>query len=458
MFSYMNRGSAFYRNVVALAIPMVLQNLITSSLGLLDTLMVGMLGEAPMAAVTLANIPVFVVQLMTFGLQSGASVLIAQFYGKQDQDSINQVLGIGLILGGGLTFLFGCVMFFFPLPFMSLFGNDPGVVALAADYARIVAFSFLCNAMASVYVSMHRSMENPKLGTIMFTVSGVSNAFLNWVLIFGHLGAPAMGVKGAALATTIARVLELLVAVIHAASNRSFRIKPALVLRPSLDMLRRYIRYGTPVLFNETAWGLGHSLFTTIMGHMASSQAILAAYAISGNIDKLCTVAIFAIANSAAIIVGREVGAGHKDQVCDVGKCLDMMAFLAGLAVGVSGILLTFILFKPVVYPLFSLSVQAEEIAVLMSIITFLFMPMRSFNTTNVVGVLRGGGDVKTASFIDLSPLWLAALPAAVLAGPVFQMGIFWVYMAIQLEEAVKFFAGLHRLRSGRWVRDVTEA
>ena len=456
MFSYMDRSKVFYRNVAALAVPMILQNLITSSLGMLDTFMVGLLGEAPMAAVTLANIPVFVVMLMTFGLQSGGSVLISQFYGKRDTDSINRVLGIGLYLGGGLTFLFGCVMFFLPRQFMSLFGNDPAVVALAADYARIVAFSFLCDTLASVYVAMHRSMERPKLGTYLFTSAGVANAFLNWVFIFGHLGAPALGVKGAALATALARILELAVALVHAFVSKSFPIKLSLILWPGKEMLSRYIRYATPVLLNETLWGLGNSLFTTVMGHMAGSQAILAAYAISGNIDRLCTVAVMAVSGATGIIIGREIGAGKKDQVYDIGRALDMLAFLVGLTVGVVCIGLTFLLFKPVVYPIFSLSKEAEDIAVLMSVISFAFLALRSFNTTNVVGVLRGGGDVKMASFIDLAPLWFAAVPAAALCGLVLQKGILWVLLSIQLENLVKFFIGLRRLHSGKWVRDVT--
>jgi len=453
----MRRGPAFYRNVASLAIPMILQNLVTSSLGLLDTFMVGLLGEAPMAAVTLANIPVFVVMLMTFGLQSGASVLIAQFYGKGDTDSINQVLGIGLYLGGGLTLLFGCVMFFIPQQFMSLFGNDPAVVAMAADYARIVAFSFLCDTLASVYVAMHRSMEHPQLGTFLFTSAGITNAFLNWVFIFGNLGAPALGVKGAALATTISRVLELVIAVTHAVVNKHFRVKLSLALRPSKDMLRRYVRYATPVLFNETMWGLGNSLYTTVMGHMAGSQAILAAYAISGNIDRLCTVTVMALSGATSIIIGREIGAGKKDQVYDIGRALDMLTFLMGLVVGALCIGLTFVFFKPVVYPIFSLSPEAEGIAVMMSVVSFTFLALRAFNTTNVVGVLRGGGDVKMASFIDLAPLWFAAVPAAAICGLVLKLGILWVQLSIQLENIVKFFIGMWRLHSGKWIRDVTE-
>ena len=454
----MNRGKAFYRDVVLLAIPIILQNLITNSLGLLDTFMVGMLGEAPMAAVTLANIPIFVVQLMTFGLQSGASVLISQFYGKGDKGSINEVLGIGFAVAGGITLVFGCVMFFLPIPFMSLFGNNAAVVALAAQYAKIVAFSFLFDSLAQVYIAAHRSMANPLLGLYILGASMVSNTILNWVFIFGKLGAPAMGVEGAALATLISRVLEFVIAVGHIALGKRFRLQFDRLLHPSPAMLGKYVRFATPVLLNETLWGLGTSLYPTIMGHMEGSQAILAAYGIVGNLVNVSTVMVFAIGGTTAIIIGREIGAGRREGVYETGLCLDTLAFLAGLIVGAVFIVLTYTLFEPVVYPLFHLSQEASEIATMMSVVSFAILAVRSFNTTNVVGVLRGGGDVRAATIIDLLPMWLLSLPLAALAGLVFHWGILPVYLCISLDNVVKLVLGVWRLRSGVWIRDITAA
>ena len=454
----MNRGKAFYRDVVLLAIPIILQNLITNSLGLLDTFMVGMLGEAPMAAVTLANIPIFVVQLMTFGLQSGASVLISQFYGKGDKGSINEVLGIGFAVAGGITLIFGCIMFFLPVPFMALFGNNADVVALAAQYAKIVAFSFLFDSLAQVYIAAHRSMANPLLGLYILGASMVSNTILNWVFIFGKLGAPAMGVEGAALATLISRVLEFVIAVGHIALGKRFRLQFDRLLHPSPAMLGKYVRFATPVLLNETLWGLGTSLYPTIMGHMEGSQAILAAYGIVGNLVNVSTVMVFAIGGTTAIIIGREIGAGRREGVYETGLCLDTLAFLAGLIVGAVFIVLTYTLFEPVVYPLFHLSQEASEIATMMSVVSFAILAVRSFNTTNVVGVLRGGGDVRAATIIDLLPMWLLSLPLAALAGLVFHWGILPVYLCISLDNVVKLFLGVWRLRSGVWIRDITAA
>ncbi len=453
----MNRGRAFYREVLLLAIPIVLQNLITNSLGLLDTFMVGRLGEAEMAAVTLANIPIFVEQIMIFGFQSGSSVLISQFYGKEDYDSINQVLGIGVYVAGGLTALFGCVMYFFPVEFIGLFGNDAAVVALAAKYVKIVAFSIFFGGLSEVYIAAHRSMANPRLGLGVLAAAMVTNTILNYALIFGKLGAPAMGIEGAALATLLSRVLQFVIALVHACVGKRFRIKLRFMLRPAAAMWRKFLLYATPVVLNETLWGLGTALYPTIMGHMEGSQAILAAYGISGNIERVATVMVFAIAGTAAIIIGREIGAGQDRRVVyDIGLALDTLSFAAGQLVGFLLIGCTFWFFSPVLYPMFNLSPEASQIATMMSVLTFVFLGVRAFNTTNIVGVLRGGGDVRAAAILDVGALWLVSIPLAALSGLVFHWGIFVVYLCIDLENVVKFFFGVHRLRSGKWIRDVT--
>ena len=208
MFSYLKRGRGFYRNVVLLGLPILLQNLTTTFLGLIDTFMVGTLGEAPLAAVLVANTPVFVIQLVIFGLQSGSSVLISQFWGKGDTDSINRVIGLGCYAAGAISALFAAVMFFLPEQLMAVLTDNAELIPLAADYARIVGFSYLFNSITGVYVGAHRSMENPKLGLIVFSISMCANTVLNWVFIFSNLGAPALGVTGAAAATLTSRILE----------------------------------------------------------------------------------------------------------------------------------------------------------------------------------------------------------------------------------------------------------
>lgn len=458
MHGLFRREPGFYKKLVALALPILFQNIITNSLGLVDTFMVGVLGEGPLAGVTLANIPVFVIQLMCFGIQSGSSVLTSQYAGKGDQDAINRVLGIGMYVAGTVTLIFALIMGLLPHQFMSLFGNDPAVVDVAAQYARIVGWSYFFDSFVQVYVGAHRSMGNPRRGLYILCVSMAANTFLNWVFIFGNLGAPRLGVAGAALATLLARVLSFAVMVVWAAADKKFRIRPALLLRPGKDMTLRFLRFATPVVCNETLWGLGTSMFPTIMGHMQGSQEILSAYAIAGNITNLCTVGVFAIAGTTAILVGQEIGSGHMDQVYRLGALLDVLAVLFGAAAGALFLGILHVVFIPVLYPLFKLSAGAGRICTLMLTIQFCFMPLRSFDTTNIVGVLRGGGDVRVATVIDLIPLWAAAIPLAAILGLVVKADILWVYLAIMSENVIKSTLGFFRFRSGKWINDITVA
>ena len=457
MFSYMRQGKEFYRNMFRLALPIILQNLVTTSLALVDTFMVGALGEGPLAGVTNANTPIFVVLLLIFGVQSGSTVLISQYWGRRDQESINRVLGVGLYVAGVLSALFAVFLFFWSEPFMALFCNDGEVTAYAAQYGRIVGFSYAFNALTQVYIAAQRSMGNPKLGLWVLSISMCANTFLNWVLIFGKLGAPALGVEGAAIATLCSRVIEFFVTAGYALGNKRFKLQFRAVFRPGRAMVARFARYATPVVLNETLWGLGASLYPTIMGHMAGSKEILAAYAVAGNVEKVCTVAVMAVAATTAIIIGEMVGAGELDRAKELGKVTNTVALLMGAVFGALAIGLVHLVVEPLVYPLFKLSLSASRIATMMLTVTFLTLPLQSFNTTNVVGVLRGGGDVTAAAAIDLSPMWVAGVPLAAALGLVWKLDVLWVCLSRSFEQLVRAILGVVRLRSGKWVRDVTQ-
>ena len=461
MFSYMKQGRAFYRNLILLSLPIILQNLVTTSLAIVDTLMVGMLGETPLAAVTLANLPIFVIQFVVFGIQSGSSVLISQYWGKKDTDNINRVVGVSAFVAGGVALVFALALFLFPTQIMGLLTNDAALRDAAAPYGQIVGFSYVFNSLTGVYVGAHRSMENPKLGLMVFSISMLANTFLNWVFIFGNLGAPRLGVVGAATATLLSRVLEFAVMALYAAFNRRFRLRPSMLLRPGADIARRFLRYATPVVINETLWGLGTSLYPTIMGHMQGSTEILAAYAVAGNVDRFCCVAVFAVGATSAVIIGREIGAGHSDRVYNIGKCLNVVSVIQGALVGAIMLLGTRFVLEPFIYPVypaFQDSPGAAGITTVILTVAAVFLPARAFNGTNIVGVLRGGGDVRFSTVIDLLPLWVVAIPLAAVSGLVAELGILWVYLSIEMENVVKLFLGVWRFRSGAWIHDVTRA
>lgn len=459
MLSSLRQEPGFYRRLWKLTLPIVLQNLITTSLGFADTFMVGLLGNAEMAAVTAANVPIFITQCMIFGFQSGMAVLVSQYWGKSDTDNISRCTGVALYAVTAVSTLVALTTFFFPAQVLRLITPNEDLVALGTSYIQIVGFSYIFNGISSIYAGVQRSTEYPAFGTILFAVSMCVNTFLNYVLIFGRLGAPAMGVTGAAVATLTSRVVEFIIAVVFALVNKRLPLHWGCLFRPNRGIFRSFIKYSTPVICNETMWSLGTSMLTVIMGHMANSQDMLAAYSLVGNVDKLSTVVCFGVAASAAVIVGKEIGMGRsKERVYSVGWTLLLASMLIGAGVMAVLLILLPTFFRPVLYPLFKLTPGATEAATCMAIYYALFLPMRAFDITNITGVLRAGGDAKVASVIDLSPLWLGSIPLMALTGLVFQAPIPVVCLAMQVENICKCPLGLIRFRSRRWINDVTRS
>ena len=452
-----HREPAFYRTLIALAAPMVLQNIITTSLGFIDTFMVGLLGNAEMAAVTAANVPIFIIQVVIFGFQSGMAVLVSQYWGRGDTDNINRCMGVALYAVVGFSTALALITFFFPTQVLSLITPNETLVTLGTRYIQIVGFSYIFNGISSIYAGLHRSTEFPIFGTALFAVSMVSNTILNYVLIFGKFGVPAMGITGAAVATLTSRILEFAVAVAFASVNRRIPLKPSCILMPGRKILRSFLKYSSPVVCNEALWSIGTSMLTVIMGHMANSQDMLAAHSIIGNIDRLSTVVCFGISGASAIIVGKEIGMGRsKDRVYTVGWTLLMVSLFVGTAVMALLFVLLPTFFSPVLFRIFDLSPGATEAAVCMTIIYALFMPMRAFDITNITGILRAGGDARTATVIDILPLWLAAIPAMALTGLVLDTPTIIVCLSMQAENLLKCPIGILRIRSRKWITDIT--
>lgn len=457
MKKYLIRPPGFYRRLFRLALPLILQNLITTSLGFVDTFMVGLLGQEELSAVTAANSPIFLVQVVVFGLISGLTVLVSQYWGRGDVEAVNRAMGVAFYFGVAISGTAALILFLFPKGVMGLVTNNAFLIGLGAPYVRIVGISYVFNAVSSVYVGMQRSTENPLIGLSVFTVSMLLNTCLNYMLIFGRFGAPALGVTGAAIATLISRAVELLITAAYALCSRRVPLRPGALFRPGRAMVRSFITYSAPVLLNESLWGLGTAAMTAIMGHMAVSTDILAAHAIMGNIDKFATVACFGIAGASAVIIGKRIGeGGSREDVYSLSWCLLIVSLIIGGIVAVCLAVLLPSVFIPYLYPLFHLKDQALEIAVIMCAINAVMLPMRAFDITNITGVLRAGGDARMASIIDLAPLWLTAVPLTALTGLVLEAPVFLVCLCIQAENICKMPLGVLRLRSKKWINNIT--
>ena len=457
MFRHLCREPDFYKRLWKLSLPIILQNLITFSLGLIDTFMVSQLGNEEMAAVTTANVPVFLLISIVFGVQSGLGILVSQYWGSGDVQSINRALGVASFIGTGITAVLAVLFFLFPVSVMDLLSNEHALSLLGAPYLRIIGFSYVFNMLSSIYASAQRSVENPNFGMKLFGFSTVLNTGLNYLLIFGHLGFPSMGVAGAALATLLSRMSEFLICVVCALRSRAIPLNFSRFLQPGMDMVRRFLKYASPVVLNEAAWGLGNSLLTVILGYTDNSVEMLAANAVMGNLNRLFLVVCFGLGAATAVLIGKAIGEGRShSEVMALSQTLMGFAVLVGSTVGLAALILVPTLFVPVIFPLFKLHGESAAIATAIAVASFLALPLHAHSISSITGVLRAGGDVGWSTFLDLAPQWLACLPLTALAALVLKTGAWPIAIAMQAECIIKVPLCTWRINSGKWINDLT--
>lgn len=458
MIQTLRRPRADYKALLTLMIPIVLQNLASSSLGLADTLMVGTLGQNELGGLNQANTVFFVLLLFTFGIQSGGSVLLGQYWGKRDIGTMNRVMGMSFYISLGFTLITSTVVYIFPEAVMGLTTNDPALIDCAARYAKIVTYSYVLNSVTLVYVGALRSAEDSRLGMIVLVASSAINIFLNWVLIFGKLGAPALGLEGGAIATFVSRVVEIIIVAVHMLFfNKKVPIMPKEFFRPGKVICRDYIKYVTPVVINETLWSTGYSMYAVIFGHMRDAADIVAAYSITSSIERIMLVMAAAIGTSAAVIISKEIGAGKKKhEVVKTGKWLLALSAVLGVFSALLPVLADRFLLDGVMYKVFSVSAAAEKIGHTMVLITALRIVFKTYNYMVIVGVLRGGGNVRAAMVLDVIFMYTWSIPACIVAAFVFDAPISVVYLLAASEDIVKAVVGGFVLRPGNWVRNLT--
>ena len=334
----------FYKMVFALVLPIALQNLINVGVTAADVIMLGMVGETALSAGSLANQVSFILNLLMFGMSSGAAVLTAQYWGKKDTATIEKVLGISMRLAivAGLVFMAAALLI--PRQLMLIFTREEEIIAAGIPYLRIVAFSYLLMAVNMTYLNLMRSVERVLIGMITYAVSLGVNVVLNAIFIFGLFGCPAMGTAGAALGTTLARVTEFIIILIY---NKKFNdilnIRLNLLAVKDRQLTRDFIRYASPVIMNELAWGCGMAMLSAMMGHLGS--AAVAAHSVTQTSRQLAMVVSMGLAGAAAIVLGKTIGEGNEKLArIQAGRFVKMAAIL-----GVAGSLFILAIVRPAV-------------------------------------------------------------------------------------------------------------
>ncbi len=440
----------FYKSVFALVIPMALQNLINVGVTAADVIMLGRVGEKVLSGASLAGQIQYIMTLFLFGLASGATVLTAQYWGKGDKKAIEKILALGIKAAVGVTAVFTIAALGVPELLMKIFTGDPEVISEGVRYLRIVAFSYLLIGITQTYLFVMRSIERVVVATIVYFMSLICNVTLNLILIFGFLGFPALGITGAAIATLISRILELILVLCYARfKNKDIKFRFAYFWKSDKVLLKDFIKYALPVVLNEAMWGLGTSANTAILGHMGS--AAVAANSVAQVARQLATVVAFGMANATAIYLGKTIGE-HKLEVAKAyaGKFIKL-----SLILGAAGGLLI-LAASPIATAVLSLSVEAKGYLQIMFLVMSYFVVAQAFNTTMIVGIFRSGGDTKFGLIMDVATMWGCSILLGFLAAFVFKFSVPVVYIILMGDELVKFPITAIRYRSYKWLKNVT--
>lgn len=441
----------FYQQMLTIAIPITIQNLIVTSLNTLDTVMISTLGAQTIAGVGLANQIFFLFMLISFGIGSGASVMISQYYGRENMQQVRKINALASMLSmlTGLIFSFLAVVF--PRQILGMMIQDPEVILQGTKYLKVVAWSYVITGFSFANGISLRSTGNPRGPLHASIISFIFNAFFNYALIFGVMGFPRLGVVGAAVGTIIARIVEFLM-IIYVSRTYGGPLSGSLkdMLQFTKDDFQQFFTITTPVILNETIWALGQVMYNVsyaIVGTEATAaiQVVVA-------IQNIAFVIIRGLSNACSIMLGNDIGRGHVDRVQSYAWRFLRMGLIAGVIIGAILHLtpqLTLGLFG-------SLSPSVYNTAQsLLKVMGVLFI-IKAFNSILIVGVLRGGGDTRYSMLVELFCVWLIGVPLAYFGASYFHLTIEWVVILATMEEVVKTCIAIFRVKSAKWIHEMS--
>ena len=440
----------YFSNVLKIALPITIQQLMFSGLNMLGVIFIGQKGDASVAAVGLAGQIAFLLNLVHFGIISGAAMFTAQFWGKRDIPNLRRVLGLCLILAISASFIFFALSQLLPSQILHIYSKDPAVIELGTSYIRTFSWTFLFFAITFSYALVMRSTGDVKTPTAIGVGALLISTFLSYSLIFGRFGLPELGIQGAAVAAVIARFLECITLLVIIYTRKS-PVAASLRELTGFDKVffRKVIKPMLPVILNELFWSLGITTYNIIYGRMGTQS--YAAMNIVTTIEQVAFVVFIGISNATSVLVGNRIGAGEEEEAyLYAGRSLGL-GILGGIFLG-----LILQLVKAPILSLYKVSPEVIQDASNIINVVSLFLWIRVNNMTTVIGILRAGGDTRFSLFLDGIIIWIVGVPMAYLGAFVFNFPVYFVYLCAMSEEATKWFLGINRYFSRKWINNLT--
>ncbi len=444
---YWVRDKSFYKKVLLILVPIVLQSIINQGVNMMDTIMVGRLGEASISASSLANQFYNIFVFLCMGISAAGLVLSSQYFGARDLKTVRKVfdLVLQIVLIGGTAF--AVATFLLPSQIMRIFTNEADVIELGAQYLRVTALIYLPHGISLVLSNVLRSIGNAKLGLYVSIASFIVNIGANYVFIFGKLGAPALGVMGAAVGTLIARGVEFLFCALYLLKYEKVLRYQArgLLQAPTKELFGEFRRLGLPAIISDSLLALAASAISIILGHMG--KEVVSAYAIVTVMDRMATVAIQGISSASGVVIGQTVGEGEFQRAQKEGWTF----LILSVAVGLIGGVLVLVLGEWSI-ALYEIAPSTVEITIHMMEASAIVVFFQAIQSALSKGILRGGGVTKFLMVADIIFQWVASVPLGALAGLVLGLPPFVVLIALRVDFIIKSVWLVFRLKSGKWI------
>ncbi len=438
------------KRLALLAAPMALQNAISFSVGLTDNLIVGSLGELALSGVFIANQFQNLIQMLVIGLSSAMMVLANQYWGKRDGERVKSIIGITLKFGLACTLFMFLLTLFFPGFILGLFTNDNNVVPEGMKYLSIIRFSYLFFCITQVLIASMRVVERVKIGMYLSLCTFAVNLFLNWLLVFGNLGAPKLGIRGSAIATLSVRILECAIMVLYVRFvDDRLCLKFKELLQTDRELLKRFLKYGLPVIIGDITWGINLATQGAIIGHLGATAT--AAVSISTVIFQMVGVVVYGTAGATAIIIGQTVGSGDIDKVKRYSRSLQVIFLVIGVFSGLA----LFLVREPILL-LYNLSPEAKNMALRMMTVLSVTIVGTSYQMSSLTGIVRAGGATHFVLVNDLIHIWCFVIPASLLAAFVFHTDPVLVFALLKSDQILKCFVAVIKVNRFRWIKNLT--
>ena len=441
------RKRSLRKEIVRLALPIALQQFMTALVGACDAIMLGKLSQDAMSAVSLATQVTFVFNLFMFAFMAGENMFVAQYYGKGDYTGISQVFSLVTKICGCIAVVFLAGTLFFPEQLMRILTNEKTLIVLGSEYLRVIGISYVFSGIAQTFLAIMKNCGAVNMSTLINGVMVILNIVLNAVFIFGLSGFPKMGIKGAALATVLATVVQFLWSVGYVLC----RIRAVKFSLRSCEkkLFGRFWQKAVPLLINNLAWGIGFSMYSVIMGHLGTDA--VAANGIANISKNLVVCFCLGLGNAGSIIVGNRLGADRLQEAKEVGETLTKTAIIAGI---VSGLVL--IALSPFITKMVDLTPIARGYLQKMLLISSYYIAGKSVNCMTIGGIFAAGGDSKFGMLCDSVTLWCIIVPLGCICAFILKLPVMVVYFVLNLDEIIKLPVVYKHYKKYKWIKNLT--